>query len=97
VLASRIAGNVGMLGPAYAGYFAVGDDGALAELIARARDDTGFLDHLQAQTAARAPLFDAGEERRRLLHLLHIALPPTGHPSAASRGRTWEIPHDERA
>jgi len=74
VLASRIAGNVGMLGPGHEGYFDVGDDAGLAALIARARDDAGFLARLQAQTAARAPLFDPGVERRRLLHLLHTAL-----------------------
>ena len=33
VLASRIDGNVGMLGRDYAGYFALGDDAALAELL----------------------------------------------------------------
>ncbi len=74
VLATRIAGNVGMLGRHYAGYFEVGDDAALAALVARARDDAAFLARLQAQTARRAPLFEPAEERRRLLHLLHAAL-----------------------
>jgi putative glycosyltransferase (TIGR04348 family) len=74
VLASRVAGNVGMLGRAHEGYFEVGDDAALAALIARARDDDAFLQRLQAETEARAPLFEPAEERRRLLHLLHTAL-----------------------
>jgi glycosyltransferase involved in cell wall biosynthesis len=73
-LASRIAGNLGMLGRAYAGYFELGDAAGLAALIERARDDAGFLALLQQQTADRAPLFEPGEERRRLLHLLHCAL-----------------------
>ena len=79
VLASRIAGNVGMLGTAYEGYFDLGDDAALAVLIERARDEPAFLARLQAQTAARAPLFEPGEERRRLLHLLHLALESPRH------------------
>lgn len=74
VLASRIAGNVGMLGPHHAGYFDLGDDSALAALIARARDETGFLATLRQQTLARAPLFEPAEERRRLLELVHTAL-----------------------
>jgi putative glycosyltransferase (TIGR04348 family) len=74
VLASRVAGNVGMLGPGFAGYFDLGDDAALAALIARARDDAQFLARLRAQTVARAPLFDSAEEQRRLLNLIHTAL-----------------------
>jgi len=57
VLASRISGNVGMLGEHYAGYFPLGDRGALAELLGRAENDPAFLDQLQRQCAARAPLF----------------------------------------
>jgi putative glycosyltransferase (TIGR04348 family) len=74
VLASRIAGNVGMLGSDYAGYFELGDDAALAALVERARDDAAFLARLQAQTAERAPLFEPDAERQSLLHLLHSAL-----------------------
>jgi putative glycosyltransferase (TIGR04348 family) len=74
VVASRIPGNLGMLGPAHAGGFEVGDDAELARLIERARDDAGFLATLRAQTIARAPLFDPAEERRRLLTLIRSAL-----------------------
>ena len=74
VLASRIAGNVGMLGPGYAGYFDLGDDAALAGLIARARDDVKFLGALREQTLARAGRFEPGEEKRRLLDLIQTAL-----------------------
>ena len=74
VLASRIAGNVGMLGPGYAGYFDLGDDAALAGLIARARDDANFLGALREQTCARASRFEPGEEKRRLLDLIQTAL-----------------------
>lgn len=42
VLASRIPGNVGLLGAGYPGYFPVGDDEALAKLLARAGADRRF-------------------------------------------------------
>ena len=74
VVASNIPGNVGMLGRDYAGCFELGDDAALAKVIARARDEPEFLATLRAQTIARAPLFEPAEERRRLLTLIHTAL-----------------------
>lgn len=74
VLASHIAGNVGMLGPSHAGYFDLGDDSALAGLIERSRDDARFLHRLRNQTAARAHLFEPAEEERRLNHLITTAL-----------------------
>jgi putative glycosyltransferase (TIGR04348 family) len=74
VLASRVPGNVGMLGPGHAGYFELGDDPALAALIERARDEPAFLATLRAQTLARAPLFEPDEEKRRLLALVTTAM-----------------------
>ena len=74
VLASRVPGNVGMLGPGHAGYFELGDDAALAALVERARDEPGFLATLRAQTIARVPLFEPAEEQRRLLALVTTAL-----------------------
>lgn len=70
VLASRIDGNVGMLGPDYAGYFAWNDSAALASLLLRCRDEPAFLDRLAAQCAERAPLFHPRRERSTLLHVL---------------------------
>lgn len=77
VLASRVPGNVGMLGEDYAGYFPHGDAAELARLLAACRqgqsaeDPAGhLLEHLGAQCALRAPLFDAGAERDALLNLL---------------------------
>jgi hypothetical protein len=63
-----------MLGPGHAGYFDLGDDSALAGLIARARDDMKFLGALREQTCARASLFEPSEEKRRLLDLIQTAL-----------------------
>jgi putative glycosyltransferase (TIGR04348 family) len=57
VLASDIAGNVGMLGKDYAGYFPLGDTAALAGLMWRAESEPIFLQRLRGQCAARASLF----------------------------------------
>lgn len=79
VLASRIAGNVGMLGTAYGGYFPPGDAAALVALLRRCRagqqsPDGGLLAALQAQCSARAPLFEPAAERAALLQALQDPL-----------------------
>ena len=43
VIASRISGNLGMLGDDYPGYFAVGDAADLATVVERACRDRAFL------------------------------------------------------
>ncbi|MGX5650274.1 selenoneine biosynthesis selenosugar synthase SenB [Hydrogenophaga borbori] len=79
VLASRIDGNLGMLGEAYGGYFPVGDAPALAALLRGCRADMaapdGRLARLAAQCAARAPLFEPEAERQALLALLNDVRP----------------------
>lgn len=74
VLASRVAGNVGMLGTDYGGYFPVGDAAALASLLRSCREDialgAGKLAALQAQCSARAPLFEPRAEQAALLAVL---------------------------
>ena len=62
VLASRIDGNLGLLGQDYAGCFDVGDAQALAGLLRACRADPALLARLQAQCAVRAPLFDPAAE-----------------------------------
>ncbi len=74
VLASRISGNVGMLGADYAGYFEPGDAKGLASLIERCRDEPAILAQLRQQCAARAPLFERERERQTLLTLLNDLL-----------------------
>jgi glycosyltransferase involved in cell wall biosynthesis len=69
VIASHIPGNVGMLGASYDGYFAVGDDTALARLLDRIGRDAAFLAHLRSQCAARAPLFDPEREAAAVMRL----------------------------
>jgi hypothetical protein len=61
---------VGMLGERYAGYFPVGDDAALATLLARCRDEPRFLARLTRQCAAQAPRFAPARERAALLRVL---------------------------
>ena len=77
VLASRIDGNVGLLGENYDGYFPVGDARALAAGLERLRDDPAMLVALRAQCAARAPLFDPARERATLLALVNDLLTRT--------------------
>ena len=75
VLASRIDGNVGMLGAGYGGYFAPGDAAALVALLRRCRAEQalatgGLLGALSAQASALAPLFEPAAERAALLGAL---------------------------
>ncbi len=70
VLASRVPGNVGMLGADYAGYFEWDDAAQLVALLRRLRHDGAFMDQLQAQCAARAPLFSPAAEHRALHQLV---------------------------
>jgi putative glycosyltransferase (TIGR04348 family) len=75
VLASRIAGNVGMLGADYAGYFPCGDAGALAQLLERCRNEPAELARLRRQCAARASLFEPHREEQALRRLVERLLP----------------------
>jgi putative glycosyltransferase (TIGR04348 family) len=74
VLASRIEGNVGLLGRDYDGYFPLGDAKALAELMQRFHADCAFAEHLSAQCALREPRFvpaaEAGAVRQLLADML---------------------------
>jgi len=64
ILASRIDGNVGILGADYPGLFEAGDTPQLVELMARAETDREYLTELRERCQKLAPLFDpAGEER----------------------------------
>jgi putative glycosyltransferase (TIGR04348 family) len=84
VLASKVPGNVGMLGADYRGYFAPGDAGALVEKLRDCRRDIasrqGTLTVLQAQCETRAPLFDPRTEQAALLAVLAEASRTCCHP-----------------
>jgi putative glycosyltransferase (TIGR04348 family) len=81
VLASRIAGNVGLLGREYEGYFEVGDAMGLAELMARFAGDAGFAGALARQCAVLAPGFapsvEAANVRGLVKELLGLSPQPT--------------------
>jgi putative glycosyltransferase (TIGR04348 family) len=74
VLASRIAGNVGMLGVNYAGYFALDDAQGLADLLLRCRADNNFYKHLQTQCTQRVPVFAPATEQAALIALVQDLL-----------------------
>lgn len=74
VLASRIAGNIGMLGEDYAGFFTVEDAHDLARLLLMFRNEPAFVAQLQKQCAARAPLFDPAHERSGLITIVQDLL-----------------------
>ena len=78
VLASRIDGNVGLLGEDYRGYFPAGDDAALAALLQRCRDDPDMLSGLRAQSDPRAALFAPATEAATLRGIVARLLSP--HP-----------------
>jgi putative glycosyltransferase (TIGR04348 family) len=75
VLASRVSGNVGMLGQHYAGYFPVGDAQALARLVQRCWNDAAFHRRLASECRARRALFTPTRERAAVLRLLGEVLP----------------------
>lgn len=84
VVASRIPGAVGLLGPDYPGYFPPGDTAALAELLDRAETDPGFYRTLGARCARLAPGF-APEHERAAWRRLVSELAPAPTDGAAIR------------
>ena len=70
VLASRIDGNLGLLGEDYPGAFEPGDAAGLAALLERARGDAAMLATLRQACGARAPLFLPERERQTLKRLV---------------------------
>lgn len=77
VLASRVDGNVGLLGGDYLGLFDWNDAAGLAGLLKQCRDDPAMLTTLQAQAARRAALFHPDQERSRLRAIVAGLLSPT--------------------
>ena len=70
ILASRMDGNVGLLGADYSGYFPVGDTRALARLLERIEGDPRFVRLLARTVARRAALFRPARELAAWRHLL---------------------------
>ena len=70
VLASRISGNVGLLGERYPAYFALEDEKALAELIHRAATDRKFYKRVKNAVERLRPMVAPRAEARALLDAL---------------------------
>lgn len=62
VLASRIAGNTGILGRRYPGLYDLGDTRALAQLLQRAATSPAFYERLRAACERLRPLVDPQRE-----------------------------------
>jgi putative glycosyltransferase (TIGR04348 family) len=70
VLASRIDGNIGILGETYLGFFRVGDTSELRQLMLRVETDRRFLLGLQKAIIGLASLFGPDRERRAWIRLI---------------------------
>ena len=74
IIASRISGNVGMLGRDYPGYFEAGDESGLARCLVQAVEDPLYLRQLGAACARRRALFAPAAEARSVRHLAKFLL-----------------------
>jgi putative glycosyltransferase (TIGR04348 family) len=78
VVASRVSGNVGMLGESYPGYFEVGDAAGLARLLAGLAGRAPELRELRRACEARRPLFSPAREKRLVRRLVRRLLEAPG-------------------
>ena len=74
VLASRVSGNIGMLGRGYPGYFPLFDDKELSRLIGKNLADENSRRALKRALAARRELFAPAAERASLGRAVREAL-----------------------
>lgn len=72
VLGSDIAGNRGMLGADYPGWFPTGNAAGLAKLIARAASDPAYYASLSRRCAERVSLFSPAQECAAVCSLLKM-------------------------
>ncbi len=70
IIASKIAGNVGLLGKDYPGYYPPKDTDGLRALLERAESDPGFIQQLNEHGARRKQLFVPEREREQWNALL---------------------------
>ena len=70
ILATRVAGNVGLLGSAHPGLFPAGDAPALARLLLRCEGDAAFVRSLRASSRALAHATTPRREREAWRALL---------------------------
>jgi putative glycosyltransferase (TIGR04348 family) len=87
VLASRVPGNIGMLGAGYPAYFRLHDERSLARLIEKSLQGE-YYRKLKAALRQRRPLFAPAQERKALLRAVAEVLRPSRprrRSSSASR------------
>ena len=70
VLASRVSGNIGMLGRNYPGFYDLFKESQLAGLIRKAVEDKSYYHRLKTLLSARRKLFAPSAEQRALLQQL---------------------------
>jgi putative glycosyltransferase (TIGR04348 family) len=75
ILATRIDGSLGLLGPDYPGYYRVGDTEALARLLIRIETDPAFFKRLTRAIARRASLFQPAREKAGWKSLIEEMMP----------------------
>jgi len=71
VLASRIDGNIGIVGKDYPGYFKVGDTKELAQLLTRVETSPEFLAELRNRIKSLAGLFTPAREQKAWSNLIN--------------------------
>ena len=86
ILASHIAGSIGLLGEDYPGYFPLAETAALARLLEQAERDPDFYQALSAWCARLAPLVHPAREFQAWASLLHEVAPGCG---VGSRRCSW--------
>lgn len=86
VIASRIAGNTGLLGRDWPALYPVGDERALARLLARAATDAAFYARLLRLTAALRDMVAPASEARMLLAAV-LGQPPRTRRTGAKLRR----------
>lgn len=71
ILASNIAGNVGLLGRDYPAYFPVGDEAALARLLERAETEPAFVETLERFGRKSKHLYRPAREQAALKRIVN--------------------------
>jgi putative glycosyltransferase (TIGR04348 family) len=74
VLASRVSGNLGMLGRGYPGYFSLFDEKELGKLIRKSMNDKNYYRSLKNALAVRRRRFAPSAERGALAGVVRVAL-----------------------
>ncbi|MGH9966527.1 MAG: selenoneine biosynthesis selenosugar synthase SenB [Pyrinomonadaceae bacterium] len=102
ILASRIDGNIGILGSDYPGYFDLGDTAQLARLLSRAETSPRYLAELKARGKSLARFTDPAREEQAwsdLISELSFQEEPTIARrvcySMKQRGRKHERPNSQ--